>query len=93
MLKITPLGLNGLPLVLNHQGGICGESTSNFDYKTFPIAFNRECLIMNASSMKEEYLISAWAIAKNQTKFIAGIANDFTGYFSSNAIRYIALGI
>ena len=48
---------------------------------------------MNASSMKEEYLISAWAIAKNQTKFIAGIANDFTGYFSSNAIRYIALGI
>ena len=75
------------------QGGICGESTSNFDYKTFPIAFNRKCLIMNASSMKEEYLISAWAIAKNQNKFIAGIANDYNGYFSSNAIRYIALGI
>ena len=48
---------------------------------------------MNASSMKEEYLISAWAIAKNQNKFIAGIANDYNGYFSSNAIRYVALGI
>ena len=75
------------------QGGICGESTSKFDYKTFPLAFKSKCLIMNASPTTEQYVINAWARAINQTKFIAGIDNDYTGYYTSNSIRYIAFGL
>lgn len=82
----------GLQLA-NNQGGICGESTSKFDYKTFPVAFKQKCLIMNATPTTEQYVINAWTRAINITKFIAGIDNDYTGYYTSNSIRYIAFGI
>lgn len=71
------------------QGGICGESTSKFDYKTFSVAFKSKRLIMNATPTTEQYVINAWARAINQTKFIAGIDNDYTGHYDSNSIRYI----
>ena len=82
----------GLQLA-NNQGGICGESTSKFDYKIFPIAFKQKCLIMNATPTTEQYVINAWARAINQTKFIAGIDNDYNGFYDSNSIRYIAYGV
>ena len=85
--------LNGLPLAFNIQGGICGESTSKFDYKIFPVAFKSKCLIINAAPTIEQYVVNAWARAINLTKFISGIDNDYNGYYASNSIRYIALGI
>ena len=75
------------------QGGICGESTSKFDYKIFPIAFKQKCLIMTATPTTEQYVINAWARTITLTKFIAGIDNDYNGYYSSNSIRYIAFGV
>lgn len=48
---------------------------------------------MNAAPTTEQYVINAWARAINLTKFIAGIDNDYTGYYDSNSIRYIAFGI
>lgn len=48
---------------------------------------------MNSTPTTEQYVINAWARAINLTKFIAGIDNDYNGYYASNSIRYIALGI
>ena len=72
---------------------MCGESSSRTDYKTFPIAFMKKCFIVNASPTTEQYVINAWGRAINQTKFIAGIDNDYNGFYSSNSIRYIAFGL
>ena len=48
---------------------------------------------MNATPTTEQYVINAWTRAITITKFIAGIDNDYTGYYTSNSIRYIAFGI
>ena len=42
MLKITPLGLNGLPLVLNHQGGMTSSIYDTTVAVNYPIAFTRK---------------------------------------------------
>ena len=48
---------------------------------------------MNATPTTEQYVINAWARAINLTKFISGIDNDYNGYYASNSICYIALGV
>ena len=48
---------------------------------------------MTATPTTEQYVINAWARTITLTKFIAGIDNDYNGYYSSNSIRYIAFGV
>ena len=84
---------SGLPLVSNHQGGICGESTSDDDLKTFAISFKKRCYIMNAVPKVKHFRDNGWAKPVNQSKFVAGIGNDMEGFYRTNAVDYIAIGI
>ena len=47
---------------------------------------------MSATPTIEKYMGNGWARAISQTKFIAGIDNDYNGFYDSNSIRYIAYG-
>ena len=82
----------GLLLVFNHQGGICGESANKTTYWTYPIAFTNKCFTMCATSIIEQYKTSAWAKSVNKTQFISGLDNDYNGFYTTNAMTYVAIG-
>lgn len=75
------------------QGGICGESASNTDYKTFTLPFNNECYAMTAMTIIDQYKFHSWARPVNKTQFLAGIDNDYYGNFPEDALSYIAIGV
>ena len=74
------------------QGGICGESANKTTYWAFPIAFTNKCFTMHAASMIEQYKTNAWVKAANKTQFISGLDNDYNGFYTSNAMTYVAIG-
>ena len=74
------------------QGGICGESANKTTYWTYPISFTNKCFTMCAMSMNEQYKTNAWAKSVNKTQFISGLDNDYNGYYTSNAMTYVAIG-
>ena len=77
---------------LNDQGGICGESANKTTYWAFPIAFANKCFTMSATSMIEQYKTYAWAKSVNKTQFISGLDNDYNGFYTTNAMTYVAIG-
>ena len=74
------------------QGGICGESANKTTYWTYPIAFGNKCFTMSATSMIEQYKTNAWAKSVNKTQFISGLDNDYNGFYTTNAMTYVAIG-
>lgn len=83
MLKITPLGLNGLPLVLNHQGGF----TARVDGAEciFPIKYRNKVLMIIPK--KEEGWYDAYATNISVTKFTIKSASQ-----DANNARWVAFG-
>lgn len=47
---------------------------------------------MHAASMIEQYKTNAWVKAANKTQFISGLDNDYNGFYTSNAMTYVAIG-
>lgn len=74
------------------QGGICGESANKTTYWTYPIAFANKCFTMSATSTIEQYKTNAWAKSVNKTQFISGLDNDYNGFYTANAMTYVAIG-
>lgn len=74
------------------QGGICGESANKTTYWTYPIAFANKCFTICATSMIEQYKTNAWAKSVNKTQFISGLDNDYNGFYTTNAMTYVAIG-
>lgn len=77
---------------LNDQGGICGESVNKTTYWAFPVAFASKCFTMSATSINDQYKTNAWAKSVNKTQFISGLDNDYNGFYTTNAMTYVAIG-
>ena len=94
MIKLELLESEGLEYYLLEfdQGGICGESANKTTYLTYPIAFANTCFTMCATSMIEQYKTNAWAKSVNKTQFISGLDNDYNGFYTTNAMTYVAIG-
>ena len=92
-IRINHLDNYARPLkCLNDQGGICGESANKTTYWTYPIAFANKCFTMSATSTIEQYKTNAWAKSVNKTQFISGLDNDYNGFYTANAMTYVAIG-
>lgn len=94
MIKLELLELDRLECYLLgfDQGGICGESANKTTYWTYPIAFANKCFTMSATSTIEQYKTNAWAKSVNKTQFISGLDNDYNGFYTANAMTYVAIG-
>ena len=51
-----------------------------------------ECAYHHVSSTIEQYKTNAWAKSVNKTQFISGLDNDYNGFYTTNAMTYVAIG-
>lgn len=92
MLKIKLKGFNGY-LSGSNQGGISVESVGNTGYKLYPITFKSNCFYINAISILSNFNVGAWGKVVDKSKFLCGLANDYSSDGITPAVRYVAIGI
>ena len=78
---------------LNDQGGISVESVGENGYRTYPIAFKSKCFYINAISILSNFNVGAWGKVVDKSKFLCGLANDYSSDGITPAVRYIAIGL
>ena len=75
------------------QGGISVESVGNTGYKLYPITFKSNCFYINAISISSNFNVGAWGKVVDKSKFLCGLANDYSSDGITPAVRYVAIGI